>query len=83
MTDHNDMHESPRNEPALGPDVLTKEQVAAMTGHTPETIREYRSQRNRHRGPPFHRNGKHVYYLRPEVEAWIEKTLAKRRGLLK
>jgi predicted DNA-binding transcriptional regulator AlpA len=83
MTDHQDMHVPPECEPALDVDILTQGQVAALSGHTSETIREYRSQRNRHRGPPFHRNGKTVYYVRSEVLQWIEAKLAGRRGLLK
>ncbi|MEM7470971.1 MAG: helix-turn-helix domain-containing protein [Pseudomonadota bacterium] len=83
MTDPQGKQVPTKSEPALGGEVLTTADVAALSGHTPETIREYRSQRNRHRGPPFHRNGKTVHYVRSEVLQWIETKLASRRGLLK
>lgn len=83
MTDSHDSQASVKNGPALEGEVLTQDQVAALSGHTSETIREYRSRRNRHRGPPFHRDGKTVYYVKADVLQWIEARLSSRRGMLR
>ena len=52
---------------------LTTEQAAAMQGLTVPTLNSYRSPSKR-RGPPFHKHGFHVVYLRDEVEAYIAET---------
>ncbi len=61
----------PGIEPAIG-DRLTTDDVAGLSGLTARTVVEYRSTRNRRRGPPFHYDGREVYYLLPEVLDWID-----------
>ena len=55
---------SPDTEPTIG-DRLTTDDVAGLSGLTMRTVVEYRSTRNRRRGPPFHYDSREVYYLLP------------------
>lgn len=61
---------------------LTVEDVMGLTGLTKRTLVEYRTARQRHYGPPFHRHtrrpdgsrikgGSCVRYLRSEVLEWM------------
>lgn len=59
-----------------GPDLLTPAEVAAMTGHTLNTLAQYRSRRLKGRdalGPDFVKIGREAYYPRSSVEAYLTK----------
>lgn len=59
---------------APGPDLLTPTEVAAMTGHTLNTLAQYRSRRLKGRdalGPDFVKVGREPYYPRAAVEAYL------------
>lgn len=50
-------------------EILTPEQTAALLQVSPRTVEEWRRTRT---GPPWHRMGRHVRYLRREVLVWFE-----------
>lgn len=59
---------------APGPDLLTPVEVADMTGHTLNTLAQYRSRRLKGRdalGPDFVKVGREPYYPRAAVEAYL------------
>jgi predicted DNA-binding transcriptional regulator AlpA len=58
-------------EPAIE-ELLTTEEVAGLAGLTKRTIGEYRTERNRRFGPPFHRDGARVFYRLSEVLRWVD-----------
>jgi len=51
---------------------LTAAQVAEVSGHSVRTLADYRSSRGRRFGPPFHKEGRKVFYLQSEVITWLE-----------
>ena len=53
-------------------DHLTAADVSEMVGLSIATLRDYRSINRRRFGPPFHKNGKQVIYLMPEVLSWMD-----------
>jgi hypothetical protein len=50
-------------------DVMSGQQVADLFQVSIRTLEEWRQT---HKGPPWRRVGKHVRYVRAEVEAWFE-----------
>lgn len=57
-----------------GPDLLTPVEVATMTGHTLNTLAQYRSRRLKGRdalGPDFVKIGREAYYPRSSVEEYL------------
>lgn len=59
---------------APGPDLLTPVEVAEMTGHTLNTLAQYRSRRLKGRdalGPDYVKIGREAYYPRSAVEAYL------------
>ena len=59
-------------------DLLTVREAAAATGHTVETLNQYRALRNKGlgAGPDFVKVGRAVFYTRATIEAY-----AARRGV--
>ena len=49
---------------------LNPEEAADFTGICKKTLAEYRSQ---HRGPPYSKRGRHIYYDRNELVDWMRK----------
>ena len=54
---------------AEGADLVTEQQLAALTQVSPKTYANWRSRRE---GPPFVRFGSTVRYSRAAVSAWLE-----------
>jgi len=56
-------------------DLMTTAQVAKVTGHTVETLNQYRSQRRsgvRTPGPAFVKVGRAVFYPRTAIEGYLK-----------
>jgi hypothetical protein len=56
-------------------DLMTTAQAAKATGHTVETLNQYRSQRKsgvRTPGPPFVKVGRAVFYPRTAIEGYLK-----------
>lgn len=51
---------------------LTADEVAEMSGLSVRTLRDYRSTRGRHYGPPFYKTGKQVSYSLNQVLDWLD-----------
>ncbi len=60
-------------------DLLTARQVSKITGLGITTLDQYRQRwkRGQEHGPSFIRHGRHVFYPRQAVEAWLQQ---KREG---
>ncbi|MDG2005081.1 MAG: helix-turn-helix domain-containing protein [Novosphingobium sp.] len=58
-------------------DFLTASQVSAITGLGLTTLDQYRQRwkRGRPLGPAFVRHGRHVFYPRQAVDAWLQQKL--------
>lgn len=54
--------------------------VAEMVGLSVSTLRDYRSTRGLQYGPPFHKNGRRVFYRLSEVLAWIDSRASSHGG---
>lgn len=54
-------------------DALTTKEASEMTGFSPSTLNTWRSRR---RGPKFVRIMGRVYYMRADVEAWLNEQMA-------
>lgn len=53
--------------------ILSTQQVADMTGLSPNTFRAWRSQG---KGPRWFKLGQRCFYMREDIEAWIEQQYA-------
>lgn len=76
MTEKNNTAQAVPAVPSFGPgpDLLTPAEVAAMTGHTLNTLAQYRSRRLKGRdalGPDFVKVGREPYYPRAAVESYL------------
>lgn len=54
--------------PAIEPELLTDDDVSAITQVKTGTLAAWRSRRQ---GPPFFRMGRCVRYRRADIEAWL------------
>ena len=57
----------------LSQDALTPRQLEEQTGFTVATLAAWRS---RGKGPKFHKIAGRVYYLKSDVQAWLESQMA-------
>lgn len=57
--------------PGVG-EFLTPPEVSEIVGLTVATLRDYRSKRCAHLGPPFHKDGHKVFYHLSEVLIWMD-----------
>lgn len=57
----------------LATDALTPRQLEEQTGFTHNTLATWRS---RGTGPKFHKIRGRVYYLKSDVQAWLEAEMA-------
>ncbi|MGH1444800.1 MAG: helix-turn-helix transcriptional regulator [Cognatishimia sp.] len=57
--------------PGVG-EYLTPTEVSELVGLTVATLRDYRSKRCAHLGPPFHKDGHKVFYHLSEVLMWMD-----------
>lgn len=55
-----------------GDSTLTASDVAQMSGLSVRTLRDYRTNRGRRFGPPFHKVGRRVTYSMREVLDWLD-----------
>jgi excisionase family DNA binding protein len=64
---------SPQLSPAVNPEILTPDEVAALLRVAPSFV--YEKTRRRSRDPlPTHRIGKYLRFRRSEVLAWFDRT---------
>ena len=52
--------------------LLTPKEVSEMVGLSISTLRDYRSARGQHYGPPFLKYGSRVFYRLSDVLSWID-----------
>lgn len=58
-----------RKENAVSKTSFTEKEAAEYLGHTPSTLRIWRSQG---KGPKYHKQGRSVRYLKTDMDAWRE-----------
>ena len=72
MSEYKDTLRGHAHTPSLD-DLLTARQVSEITGLGVTTLDQYRQRwkRGEPLGPAFLRHGRHVFYTRQAVEAWL------------